>query len=122
MRLRKGKIIPRDDGKRIEEFVGNATTQTRSVSVARMNAPPGWKEPAQTPEFDEVVMVLSGELTLRVQNGDKLVSRPFRKGETVHIPPKVIHQIEAVVDSDVLEASTPELDDLVRIQDRYGRG
>ncbi|MBA3345957.1 MAG: cupin, partial [Gemmatimonadales bacterium] len=32
------------------------------------------------------------------------------------------HQIEAVVDSDVLEASTPELDDLVRLQDRYGRG
>jgi hypothetical protein len=50
------------------------------------------------------------------------VSRPFRKGETVHIPPKLIHQIEAVVDSDVLEASTPELDDLVRLQDRYGRG
>lgn len=67
MRLRKGKIIPRDDGKRIEEFVGNATTQTRSVSVARMNAPPGWKEPAQTPEFDEVVMVLSGELTLVIE-------------------------------------------------------
>ena len=43
-------------------------------------------------------------------------------GETVHIPPKLIHQIEAVVDTDVLEASTPELDDLVRLQDRYGRG
>lgn len=67
MRLRKGKIIPRDDGKRIEEFVGAATTGTPSVSVARMNAPPGWAEPAQTPEFDEVVMVLSGELTLVVE-------------------------------------------------------
>jgi hypothetical protein len=33
----------------------------------------------------------------------------------------MIHQIEAVADSDVLEASTPELDDLVRITDRYGR-
>ena len=50
------------------------------------------------------------------------MSRPFKAGETAHIPPKLIHQIEAVVDSDVLEASTPELDDLVRLQDRYGRG
>lgn len=64
MRLRKGKLIPRDDGKRIEEFVGNAHTGTKSVSVARMLAPPGWSEPPQRPEFDEVVMVLSGTLTV----------------------------------------------------------
>jgi len=70
MRIRKGKIIPRDDGKRIEEFVGAATTKTNSVSVARMLAPPGWAEPAQTPEFDEVVFVLSGRLTLLV-NGKR---------------------------------------------------
>ena len=70
---------------------------------------------------DETMHVLSGELTLRTQAGGALVSRPFKAGETVHIPPKLIHQIEAVVDSDVLEASTPELDDLVRLQDRYGR-
>lgn len=66
MRLRKGKLIPREDGKRIEEFVGAASTGTASASVARMLAPPGWSEPAQTPEFDEVVMVLRGELTLVV--------------------------------------------------------
>jgi mannose-6-phosphate isomerase len=71
---------------------------------------------------DETMHVLSGELTLRTGNEKNLVSRPFRQGETVHIPAKLIHQIEAVVDSDVLEASTPELDDLVRLQDRYGRG
>jgi hypothetical protein len=39
----------------------------------------------------------------------------------VHIPATLIHQIEAVVDTDVLEASTAELDDLVRLSDRYGR-
>ncbi len=71
---------------------------------------------------DETMHVLSGELILRTQEGDTLSARPFTAGETVHIPPKLIHQIEAVVDSDVLEASTPELDDLVRLQDRYGRG
>ncbi|MCP3144771.1 rRNA maturation RNase YbeY [Pyxidicoccus xibeiensis] len=66
MRLRKGKVIPRDDGKRIEEFVGAATTGTDATSVARMLAPPGWSEPAQRPEFDEVVIVLKGELTVVV--------------------------------------------------------
>ncbi len=64
MRLRKGKLIPREDGKRIEEFIGAATTGTSSASVARMLAPPGWSEPAQKPEFDEVVLVLRGELTV----------------------------------------------------------
>ena len=49
------------------------------------------------------------------------LARAFRAGDSVHIPAPTIHQIEAVVDSDVLEASTPELDDLVRIKDRYGR-
>jgi mannose-6-phosphate isomerase len=71
---------------------------------------------------DETMHVLAGELILRTRRGDELVSRPFRAGESVHIPPTLVHQIEAVVDSDVLEASTPELDDLVRLQDRYGRG
>lgn len=64
MRLRKGRLIPREDGKRIEEFIGAATTGGASVSVARMLAPPGWSEPAQKPEFDEAVLVLRGELTL----------------------------------------------------------
>jgi mannose-6-phosphate isomerase len=71
---------------------------------------------------DETMHVLKGELILRTQPGDSLLSQRFKAGETVHIPAKLIHQIEAVVDSDVLEASTPELDDLVRLQDRYGRG
>jgi mannose-6-phosphate isomerase len=70
---------------------------------------------------DETMHVLRGELILRTQPEGTLVERPFRAGETVHIPPRLIHQIEAVVETDVLEASTPELDDLVRLQDRYGR-
>ena len=72
---------------------------------------------------DETMHVLSGELILRTrpEGSGTLVSRRFMAGETVHIPPKLVHQIEAVQDSDVLEASTPELDDLVRLEDRYGR-
>jgi quercetin dioxygenase-like cupin family protein len=45
----------------------------------------------------------------------------LKAGDSIHIPALLIHQMEAVVDSDVLEASTPELDDLVRLTDRYGR-
>ena len=71
---------------------------------------------------DETMHVLRGELKLRTGQGDGAVSRQFLAGESVHIPAKLVHQIEAVVDSDVLEASTPELDDLVRLEDRYGRG
>ncbi|HSJ75434.1 MAG TPA: cupin domain-containing protein [Gemmatimonadales bacterium] len=71
---------------------------------------------------DETMHVLRGELKLRTGQGDGAITRPFRAGESVHIPAKLVHQIEAVVDSDVLEASTPELDDLVRLEDRYGRG
>ena len=70
---------------------------------------------------DETMHVLRGELILRTRPGETLQARPFRAGESVHIPAKLVHQIEAVVDTDVLEASTAELDDLVRLEDRYGR-
>ncbi|MEO8295818.1 MAG: cupin domain-containing protein [Gemmatimonadota bacterium] len=70
---------------------------------------------------DETMHVLSGELILRTRPGTEIVERRFKAGESVHIPAPLVHQIEAVQDSDVLEASTPELDDLVRLTDRYGR-
>lgn len=70
---------------------------------------------------DETMHVLTGELILRTQVDGELTARAFKQGESVHIPPTLIHQIEAVVDSDVLEASTDHLDDLVRLNDKYGR-
>lgn len=70
---------------------------------------------------DETMHVLRGELILRLGQGAALVERRLKAGESVRIRPREVHQIEAVVDSDVLEASTPELEDLVRLSDRYGR-
>lgn len=70
---------------------------------------------------DETLHVLRGELLLRTGTPDALAERTLRPGESVHIPPGVVHELEAIVDTDVLEASTPELDDLVRLRDRYGR-
>ena len=42
-------------------------------------------------------------------------------GERVHITPKTVHRMTAIEDSDIFEVSTPELDDVVRLEDRYGR-
>lgn len=52
--------IPVPGGKVIDEYVGRVNTRDTAVSVARMVAPPGWAEPAQTPEFDEYTIVLDG--------------------------------------------------------------
>ena len=70
---------------------------------------------------DESIYVLTGEIILRIQHGETLIERPMRTGESFHIAPKQIHQFEAVVASDLLEASTPEIDDVVRLKDRNGR-
>ncbi|HEV2749801.1 MAG TPA: cupin domain-containing protein [Gemmatimonadales bacterium] len=70
---------------------------------------------------DESIYVLSGEIILRIQQGDTLIEKRMGLGAAFHIQPKVIHQFEAVVSTDLLEASTPEIDDVVRLKDRYGR-
>jgi mannose-6-phosphate isomerase-like protein (cupin superfamily) len=58
--------IPVPDGKIIDEHVGRVHTNTASVSVAHMVAPPGWDEPFQRPDFDEVTIVVRG--TVRVEH------------------------------------------------------
>jgi len=70
---------------------------------------------------DESIYVLAGEIILRLQEGDTLVERRVVRGEGFHLTPKLIHQFEAVVATDLLEVSTPEIDDVVRLSDRYGR-
>lgn len=70
---------------------------------------------------DETLHLLSGEMTYRVKEGDRLVELPFKAGQSYRNTPGVVHQMEAVTDCDILEASTPHLDDVVRLTDRYGR-
>ena len=70
---------------------------------------------------DESIYVLSGEIVLRLEQGETQIERRMGQGEAFHIEPKLVHQFEAVVTSDLLEASTPELDDVIRLKDRYGR-
>jgi len=84
MRHIKEPVVIRAAGnkpKRIEELVGRASTGTPEVSVARMQSPAGWEEPTQTPEFDEVTVVLAG--TLRVECAGETVD--VRAGEAVFL-------------------------------------
>ena len=70
---------------------------------------------------DETVHLLTGELIYRVKLGEQLEDMHLVAGESFRICPGTVHQMEAVTDCDVLEASTPDLDDVVRLSDRYGR-
>ena len=72
---------------------------------------------------DETVYLLSGEIIYRVQrDGERdLTDVRLKVGDAFRITPGTVHYMEAVTDCDVLEASTPELDDVVRLKDRYGR-
>ena len=72
---------------------------------------------------DETVYLLRGEMKYWVQlPGDtEMRDQRLMAGESFRITPNTIHAIEAITDIDVLEASTPELDDVVRLNDRYGR-
>jgi mannose-6-phosphate isomerase-like protein (cupin superfamily) len=71
---------------------------------------------------DETIHLLSGEMIYRVgEQGGELRDVRLVRGESFRITPGTVHQMEAVSDCDVLEVSTPELDDVVRLTDRYGR-
>jgi mannose-6-phosphate isomerase len=71
---------------------------------------------------DESSYVLSGSLILvQGEREDALTERNVGVGDVWHNAPGTIHTIEAVEDADVLEVSTPFLDDVVRLKDDYGR-
>ena len=55
--------------KRIEEYAGRVNSGHANVSVARMQSPPGWKEPGQRPEFEEITIVLRGVIRVEHDNG-----------------------------------------------------
>ena len=71
---------------------------------------------------EETIHVLRGTLTLHVSEDDtppRVLT--LQEGESFHITPGLRHRFEAKESVDLLEASTPELDDIVRLDDRYGR-
>jgi mannose-6-phosphate isomerase len=70
---------------------------------------------------DETIFLWKGKLLFEIGKNDALEKREMLPGESVHITPQTIHRMTAIEDSDIFEVSTPELDDVVRLEDRYGR-
>ena len=71
---------------------------------------------------DEWLLVVRGTVDTEIGVDDgELKTIRMREGDTVHIEPGTRHRLTAVEDTDIYEVSTPEIDDVVRLEDRYGR-
>ena len=70
---------------------------------------------------DETIYLYSGRMLFEIERDGVLTRQEMRPGDTVHVVPKTVHRMTAIEDCDILEVSTPELDDVVRLEDRYGR-
>jgi len=69
----------------------------------------------------ETVYLMSGRVVYEIQEGEELRQLDLNPGDRLHIPAGTVHRVTAVEDADIFEVSTPELDDVVRLEDRYGR-
>ena len=72
---------------------------------------------------DEAWLVREGlaRVELGVADEDVLDTIEIREGDALHYPPGTLHRVTALEDTLIVEVSTPHLDDVVRIEDRYGR-
>jgi mannose-6-phosphate isomerase len=74
-------------------------------------------------EKDETIFVQEGRIEIEISEPGVRIpeSEVVSAGAAFRIRPGMIHRWRALEDSVVLEVSTPELDDVVRLEDRYGR-
>jgi mannose-6-phosphate isomerase len=71
---------------------------------------------------DETIFLFSGEMRFWVgPDPEALEEIRLGPGDAFRVSPGTVHRMQAITDCDVMEASTPHLDDVVRVQDRYGR-
>ena len=71
---------------------------------------------------DEFLYVVAGAVDIELGGpGGDLATHRMQAGDTLHITPGTRHRLTAVEDTDIFEVSTPEIDDVVRLEDRYGR-
>ena len=71
---------------------------------------------------DEYQYVIKGAVDIELGGPEgALTTRRMKVGDTLHIAPGTRHRLTAVEDTDIFEVSTPEVDDVVRLEDRYGR-
>jgi mannose-6-phosphate isomerase-like protein (cupin superfamily) len=70
---------------------------------------------------DETLFVESGEMALEIGPAEAVETLSMKPGDVYHVRPGTIHRMIATKDVRVFEVSTPELDDVVRLEDVYGR-
>ena len=70
---------------------------------------------------EETIYVYSGRLLFEIQEGERLIGKELLPGDRIHVTPGTVHRMTALEDCDLFEVSTPEVEDVVRLEDRYGR-
>ena len=70
---------------------------------------------------DETILLWKGRLLFEMHENGEPRTYEVTPGERFHVTPGTVHRMTAIEDCDVIEVSTPELDDVVRLEDRYGR-
>ena len=97
---------------------------SKQFSVKRLKIKAGNKGGLQYHRFkDEVAIIISGQMLIRYDLGDKILQEKIVKaGEVVHFPPGLVHQEEAITDCEIIEASSPHFNDRVRVEENYGFG
>ena len=71
---------------------------------------------------DETMYIYQGKVLLEIEEADgNMVARKVQPGQSIIIPPHTKHRLKAIEDTTFLEVSTPELEDVVRVEDDYGR-
>lgn len=115
------EILPREIPKPWGSELWFARTDGYAGKILRVQA--GCRLSIQYHEAkDETSYVLSGRVTVsQGDSAERMTSRELGPGESWRNPPLLIHTLEALEDSEIIEVSTPEVEDVVRLGDRYGR-
>jgi mannose-6-phosphate isomerase len=95
-----GKVLHIKKGEALSLQYHNKKDETIHIQKGSIKFQTASKPPASASDLEEVIL---------------------RPGDSFHITPKLVHRMIAIEDTDILEVSTPELDDVVRLEDRYGR-
>jgi len=119
--LGEGRTVPR----RIEKPWGYELiwAETESYAGKILHVAAGHQLSFQYHRYkDETLYVLTGDVELDIACGDEPAQTfALVAGESFRVRPGVRHRIRALTTSNLLEASTPQLDDVIRLQDDYGR-
>ena len=98
-----------------------AVTESYALKIIEVNA--GSRSSLQYHEKKhEHVYLDAGRLRMETEDDDgSMIERIIEPGDVVENPPRRKHRVEALLDSRLIEVSTPDLDDVVRLEDDYGR-